>query len=68
MLEQVIYDEDILFDDTVERFMLHTKEIVDVPGTLMPGFKKELQEANMPVTDDNITEMYRNYLMDESRQ
>jgi hypothetical protein len=68
MLEQVIYDEDIFFDETVERFMLHTKEIGDVPGTLMPGFKKELQEANMPVTDDNITEMYRNYLMDESRQ
>lgn len=66
LMKQVIYDEDIIFHDTIERFMIDTLDPskFDVPDKFKADISRDLKNANIEPTRAKIIEIYKLYLMD----
>jgi hypothetical protein len=69
LMEQVIYDEDIWFHETTERFMVDTLDPskFDVPDKNKAEIRSQLKRAGIEPTDEQIIEIYREYLQDKSQ-
>ncbi|MCP4127773.1 MAG: hypothetical protein GY753_12000 [Gammaproteobacteria bacterium] len=66
LLGEVVYDEDIWFHETTERFMLDTLDPskFDVPDKEKAAITKQFKEAGIEPTKAQVTEVYRKYLLD----
>jgi hypothetical protein len=67
LLEQVIYDEDIIFHETTERFMVDTLDPskFDVPDNIKADISSQFKAANIEPTEEKVIEVYKRYLMDK---
>jgi hypothetical protein len=64
---EVVYDEDIIFNDMIERFRLGEVKIKDVPKNLIPGIVEKLLVGDKngkpyAITTENIRKAYRHDL------